>query len=318
MSIKEIVTFTDIPGRDSLNLTVWKPEGAPKAVVQLLHGMAEHIERYDWISRRLCDDGYVVAGHNHRGHGAECKKEELGYFAKKNGWLCLIEDAHQISARLKDMYPALPFVLLGHSMGSFAAREYAIRYGNELNALVLSGTGFYSAPLCLAGQIMAKLSAQKKPTGLVDKLAFSGNNKPFEPARTSFDWLSRDQQEVDKYIADDRCGFVFTGSAFADFFGGLRRLTDVERLKKMPSDLPVYFLSGDHDPVGQMGKGVLKTAKEFEEAGLNDITVKLYAGGRHEMFNEINRREVAENLAEWLDKAILRGKQRNAGGVFEK
>lgn len=281
---------------------LWQPVGEPRAVVQLVHGMAEHIDRYDRMARALTAQGYVVAGRNHRGHGPEA--ETLGYFADKDGWNALVEDAHDLSLALKKQYPGLPFILLGHSMGSFVSREYALRYGRELSALVLSGTGYYPAALCAVAGALAAVSPQKKPAKLVDKLAFSGSNKAFSPARTPFDWLSRDEQEVDAYMADPLCGFVFTGAAFRDFFGGLRALADESRLTALPQDLPVYFLAGDQDPVGQSGSGVKKVAEQFRRAGVRDVTVRLYPGGRHEMFNEINRDEVDQELAAWLASRV--------------
>lgn len=278
---------------------LWEPEGQPRAVVQLIHGMAEHIDRYDPAARFLAAQGYVVAGRNHRGHGPNA--EILGYFAPKDGWNALVEDAHDVSLALKKQYPGLPFILLGHSMGSFVAREYTLRYGKELSALVLSGTGYYPAALCRAAGALAAISPRKKPAKLVDHLAFAGNNKAFAPARTPFDWLSRDEKAVDAYIADPLCGFVFTGAAFRDFFGGLKALSDESRLAALPQTLPVYFFSGDQDPVGQAGSGVKKVAEQFRNAGVQDVTVRLYPGGRHEMLNEINRDEVERDLAAWLN-----------------
>lgn len=281
---------------------IWLPQGAPRAVVQLVHGMAEHLGRYEALARRLNEAGFVVAGINHRGHGPEAKR--LGWFAERDGWRLLVEDAHQVTLQMKKQYPGLPFVLLGHSMGSFVAREYALRYGEALSCLVLSGTGWYGAPLCGAGWLLARLSPAYRPAALVNRIAFSGNNRPFAPARTAFDWLSRDEAQVDAYIQDPLCGFVFTGSAFRDFFGGLIRLTRRERLLRMPKALPAYFLSGECDPVGQMGKGVEQVAAQLRGVGMQDVTVRLYPGARHELFHEINRDEVFDQLIGWLNGHI--------------
>lgn len=285
-------------------MNVWSPEGAPRAVVQILHGMAEHIERYDRMAKALNEKGFLVAGRNHRGHGKEA--EILGYFADHDGWDAILNDAHQDSEILKRQYPGAPFILLGHSMGSFLAREYTLRFGKELDGLILSGTGFYPKTLCSSGRLLARLAPKKKPANFVNGIAFAGNNKPFAPGRTGFEWLSRDEKEVDKYVADPLCGFCFTGAAFADFFGGLMALTDESRLKAMPKDLPVYFMSGDHDPVGQMGEGVQKVAEQFKNAGMKDVTVKLYKDARHELFNELNREEVTFDLISWLDRRLAR------------
>lgn len=281
---------------------IWAPAASPRAAVQILHGMAEHIGRYERMAKALSAQGFLVAGRNHRGHGQGA--ERLGCFADRDGWDAILNDAREVSLDIKKRYPGTPFFVLGHSMGSFLAREYAMRYGNEMQGLILSGTGFYGRPLCAAGRLMAKLSPKKKPAGFVNNIAFAGNNKPFAPGRTGFEWLSRDENEVDKYVADPLCGFCFTGSAFADFFGGLLALTDESRLQSMPKDLPVYFMSGDHDPVGQMGAGVKKVAEQFRRAGMKDVTVKLYPGARHELFNEINRDEVTADLAAWLSARI--------------
>ena len=278
---------------------IWAPEGQPRAIVQFVHGMAEHIDRYDRPARALNAAGILAAGRNHRGHGKDAQL--LGYFADEKGWDALIEDAHAVSLDLKRRWPGVPFFLLGHSMGSFLAREYALRFGQELDGLILSGTGFYPRPLCASGQLLARLSPKKKPARFVNGIAFAGNNKPFAPGRTGFEWLSRDEKEVDKYVSDPLCGFCFTGSAFADFFGGLLALTDESRLQKMPKELPVCFMSGDHDPVGQMGEGVKRVAEQFKTAGMRDVTVRLYENARHELFNEINRDEVTRDLIAWLN-----------------
>ena len=283
---------------------VWKPEGQPKAIVQIVHGMAEHIGRYDRMARALNAAGFLVAGKNHRGHGENA--EIKGFFAERNGWDVLLEDAHAVSLNLKKQYPGAPFFLLGHSMGSFLAREYALRFGKELDGLILEGTGFYGKPLCAAGGILARLSPKRKPANFVNRISFAGNNKAFAPGRTGFEWLSRDEKEVDKYVADPLCGFCFTGSAFADFFGGLAALTNASRLENMPKALPVYFMSGEKDPVGRMGEGVKKVAGQFKKAGMENVTVSLYPDARHELFNELNRDEVTADLIAWLDGRAAR------------
>ncbi len=277
----------------------WICQGSPKAVVQIMHGMAEHISRYDRMAKALNAQGFAVVGRDHRGHGPDADK--LGYFAENDGWDVLLDDALQLMQETKKAYPHTPYFLLGHSMGSFLAREFALRHGQMLDGLILSGTGHYPYLLTAFGKMVAGLMNPKKPSKLVDALAFSGNNRPFRPARTSVDWLSRDGDHVDSYIADPLCGFMFTGSAYRDFFGGLMALSKFDRLNSMPKDLPVLFLSGDRDPVGQMGKGVLTVAEAFRKAGMKSVTVKLYPDARHEMFNETNKEEADADLAAWLD-----------------
>ena len=301
----EKILLKSVTGKD-LQVYVW-PVDAPKAVVQLVHGMAEHMGRYDRLAQALNQAGYAVVGHDHLGHGPIAKKEELGYFGPKDGWDSLIRDMHGVTEYAKGRFPSLPFALLGHSMGSFAAREYLLRYGGELSACVLSGTGWHPAALASSARCMAALCGAlswTKPAHFVNKMGFGSYNKAFQPARTPFDWLSRDEKEVDKYVADPLCGFVFTARGFYDMFGGLKALSDLSRLQSMPKDLPVYFLSGAMDPVGTQGKGVETVARQFRDAGMKNVTVKLYEGGRHEMFNEINRDEVTADLIGWLNEKV--------------
>ena len=295
----EIIPFARPLNGGTGHIYLWTVEN-PVGVIQILHGMAEHMERYGEFAEEMNRLGWVVAGHNHRGHGKEADQDHLGYFAKEHGWDRVLQDAYEVTGHLKYRFPGKKIVLYGHSMGSFAAREYAIRYGKELGGLVLSGTGWHPKMLCLAGLCLAKLSKKDVPCKLVDSIAFSGNNKPFEPARTAVDWLSRDEKKVDEYIADPLCGFQFTGQAFCDMFGGLLSLSKTDRLRKMPKALPTLFVSGASDPVGSMGKGVETVAKQFQDAGMQSVTLKLFEGARHEMHNETNRSELFACLDEWL------------------
>lgn len=298
--IPSVLTSTAGP---ALDVRAWLPEGQPRAVVQLVHGMSEHIDRYDAPARYLAAQGYLVVGHTHLGHGP--KAEIKGFFARENGWQHLIDDVHALRERTQREHPGLPYFILGHSMGSFITRCYLREHAEGLQGCMLSGTGHFAKSTAVAGVIVSTLicalGGEKKPSALIDKLGFSSSNKPFAPNRTPFDWLTRDEAEVDKYIADPECGFVFTASGYRDLFRGLMRLTDLTEMQKIPKDLPLFIFSGDHDPVGVMGEGVRKVEEEFREAGLTDVTLKLYPDGRHESFNELNRNEVYADLAQWLN-----------------
>ena len=305
-SVKEdLWTLERKESKIPIHVHLWLPEGPVKAVVQIVHGMAEYIDRYADTARDLCARGFAVAGHNHRGHGKECPTNQLGYFADENGWDLLIEDIRAVAQSLKSRFPGLPRILLGHSMGSFAVREYVLRYPDDMDAVVLSGTGTYPAPVCRAGHLLASAIPKKKIAKVVDAIAFSANNKPFAPNRTPFDWLSRDEKQVDKYVADPLCGFVFTAGAYRDFFGGLLALCKTERLASLPKSLPVLFISGANDPVGK-DQGVRRCAEQWQAAGVKDVTVRLYENARHELFNETNRDEVIADLAQWIDQQIAR------------
>ena len=286
-----------------LDVRVWLPEGSAKAIVQFVHGMSEHIDRYDAPARYLAAQGYLVVGHTHLGHGPRAPIK--GFFAREDGWQRLIDDVHTLRERTQQAYPGLPYFLLGHSMGSFVVRCYLREHGEGLAGCLLSGTGCVPKSTAMTGVIVSNLvcllGGERKPSALIDKLGFSASNKPFAPNRTPFDWLSRDEREVDKYIADPDCGFAFTASGYRDLFRGLIRLNDLSEMRKIPQRLPVLLFSGDRDPVGGMGAGVKQAAEEFRRAGLTDVTVKLYLDGRHESFNELNREEVYADLALWLN-----------------
>ena len=303
MADREWITV-GTPNRPDARVSVWKPDGAPRAIIQIFHGMAEHIERYDRTACDLARKGYLVAGHNHMGHGPETPEGKLGYFYAEDGWRKIVEDGHAVSEALKERWPGIPLILLGHSMGSFMARDYIMRYPGEPDALILSGTGWYPPALCHAGRAMARFAPPDKPSPKINEIGFAGNNKPFQPARTPFDWLSRNNAEVDKYVADPLCGFVFTGRGFFDLFTGLLGLTRLSGLQHVSVDMPVCFISGDSDPVGQMSKGVLQVAQQFRDAGIKNVTVKLYHNARHELFNEMNRDEVIADLSAWLEETL--------------
>lgn len=307
-------TVTKLPFRSAagpmLCLTVWQPAGKPRAVVQLVHGMAEHIGRYDRLARALCGAGYAVAGHNHLGHGPEARKEDLGFFAAEKGWNAVVEDVHKARVLLEEYFDELPHVLLGHSMGSYVVREYLLRHAQKLAGCVISGTGTMSAALCSLGMAVSGLCALvggwHKPSALVGKMVYGTQNNAFKPARTPFDWLSRDEKEVDQYIADPLCGFLFTARGYYDMFSGFKALTNVKRLSLMPKTLPVRFIAGSADPVGANGQGVQAVSRQFIAAGMKEVDVRLYNAARHELFNETNRDEVTDDLIAWLNALPVR------------
>lgn len=301
----EKIPFTSVAGRP-LTLYLWQTDAPCRGVIQLVHGMAEHIARYDRLARALCAAGYTVAGHSHLGHGEDAREDELGFFGRKDGWNHLVEDVHAAHEMLLKRFPGQRFAILGHSMGSFVTREYLLRYGGDLTAAVICGTGWFPGPLCSVARAAAALcgvfGGWQKPAPLVDRLMSKDNNKAFAPVRTPFDWLSRDTAEVDKYMADPRCGFLFTARGYYDMFTGLKSLSRLHRLAALPGDLPVLFISGDADPIGTQGKGVSTVAQQFRDAGVRDVTVRLYPGARHELFNETNRDEITAELIDWLNR----------------
>lgn len=301
------LSYPSSDGVHTVHAREWTPEGSPRGVVQIVHGVAEHIGRYDPVARFLAAHGYVVCGEDHLGHGLTAGGK-FGYFGPKDGWDLVSRDVRRLRELEGEKHLKLPYVILGHSMGSFLARTYLIRWPGTVNAAVLSGTGQESAAAVASGKALS--SALCKTRGpdhvskLVNGLSLGAYNKAFQPNRTSSDWISRDEAAVDAYLADPLCTFIPTVGMFRDMMGGLQFIADPANLAKMDKDTPVYFLSGDSDPVGSMGKGVRKVAGMFRSAGCKDVTVKLYPGGRHEMFNETNRQEVFDDLLAWIESRL--------------
>lgn len=293
----------------------WLPKGQPKAVVQIAHGMAEHAARYEPTARALTEAGYAVYANDHRGHGKTAKTEDdLGFFAERNGWNKVLGDLHQLSGIVKERHERRPFFLLGHSMGSFFTQHFLFAYPGEVTGAVLSGSSGKPGAIAFLGEVAARIERRRLgPRGksaLLQAMSFGSFNKPFEPGRTPFDWLSRDPAAVDAYIADPRCGFVVSTQLWIDLLGGFKVIYNPKHQARIPSDTPLFVFSGEEDPVSGQGKGVQKLLRSFQAAGLCSVEHKLYPGGRHEMLNEINRDEVLHDLVEWLDRVVAeRGKE---------
>ena len=300
-------SYPSSDGIHTIHAREWVPEGTPRGVAQLVHGVAEHIGRYDPVARFLAAHGYVVCGEDHLGHGLTAGGK-FGYFGPKNGWDLVARDIRRLRELEGEKYPKLPYVILGHSMGSFLTRTYLIRWPGTVDAAVLSGTGQESAAAVASGKALSgtlcRLRGPDHVSGLVNDLSLGAYNRAFRPNRTPSDWLSRDEAQVDLALADPLCNFMPTVAMFRDMMGGLQFIADKGNLAKMNTGTPVYFLSGDRDPVGSMGAGVRKVEKMFRSAGCGDVTVKLYPGGRHEMFNEINRQEVFDDLLAWIESKL--------------
>lgn len=296
-------TFVSVTGK-KLECIHWPVQGKPRAVVQLVHGMVEHIRRYEETAKALNEAGFAVVGHSHMGHGRTAQLK--GYFAEKNGWDVLIEDVHSLRVLTEREYPGVPYFLLGHSMGSFVVRSYCLKHEKGLSGVILSGTGHYSPAIVTAGSLIARiqcaLGGAKKPSELLKKISFAGYLKDIPNPKSANAWLSRDDEAVERYDADPLCGFTFTAAAYRDMFEGLSRLYP-SRIE-MYSDIPVLFISGDRDPVGANGSGVRRVAEELSQAGVENVKVMLYPGGRHEMFNEINRDEAWYDLTQWITSQI--------------
>ena len=300
-------SFT-LPTPDGTDVHVhrWLPDGDVRAVVHLAHGMAEHGARYAHVAAALNERGYAVYANDHRGHGLTAATEDdLGFFAEDRGWARVLDDLYRVNRRVTDDHPGVPVYLLGHSMGSFLAQQYLFTFPATIRGLVLSGTNLYRASDVEKAALLARTEIQRQgPRGRSVVLATAATgayNRRFAPTRTDFDWLSRDPAQVDAYLADPRCGFLLTNRMWLDLFSGLRVIRQPHRLESVPSDLPIYAFSGEECAVGEYGKGFHRLLDFYAEAGLHQVTSKLYPGGRHEMLNETNRDEVIDDLGRWLD-----------------
>ncbi len=299
-------------GKEELDIHVYKWTSKtvePKAVVQIAHGMSETAIRYEGFAKKLTENGYIVYINDHRGHGVTAKTiDNVGYLAEKEGFTCLVEDMNILTNIIKEENLHLPIYLFGHSMGSFASQRYIMKYGDNLAGLVLSGSNGRHGKILKIGELIAnteiKKHGRRHRSKQLDNLIFGGNNRGFKPTKTDFDWLSRDEKEVQKYIDDPFCGVLFTCGFFYDFIKGLQEVEDAENLKNVPLDLPIYIMSGDKDPVGKNGKGVLRLRDRYVNLGVKNVSCKLYEGGRHEMLNETNKEEVMTDIISWLDETL--------------
>lgn len=301
--------FTSSNGKNRIRARECLPDGEPRAIVQIAHGIAEHIERYDEFMRFLAENGFIAVGNDHLGHGKSYEKDEdKGVFDDQNGWSYVVMDMDKLRSSMRRRYPELPYVFFGHSMGSFLTRTYLINYPERYDAAIISGTGQQGLPLVLAGygmaQALVKFKGARVSGDILNNIAFGAYCDRIENPRTPFDWLSRDNAMVDKYIEDSNCGFVAKNSLYRDMMGGIRFIINQKNIDKMSKEQPVYFMSGKDDPVGDYGVGVEKAYNAFCKAGLKDVSMRLYPGGRHEMLNETNKEEVYQDILNWLNEKL--------------
>lgn len=276
-----------------------------KGVVQLVHGMEEHIGRYDEFANFLAENGFIVVGHDHLGHGKTAQtEEELGYFSEKNGWFYLAEDIHILQNKIKQEYPDIPYIIMGHSMGSLLTRTYVTIYQDNLDGIIITGTSGQRSGL-LAGKLLAKLlmifKGKKYKSKLLASLVTGSFNRQFKPNKTSVDWTTSDEKIIEEHIKDTNPHCKFTVSAYYELFTGSMYLNKKKNIKKTPN-IPILIFSGDKDPVGEKGKGVKRVYQMLKETGKEHVTLKLFANGRHEMLNEVNREEVFDFVLNWMEK----------------
>lgn len=291
-----------------LQVYKWQPEEGTtvKGIIQLVHGSCEHSARYADFAHFITEKGYVVYSNDHRGHGLSVNSpEDFGYFGENNGWQAMVEDLNELTKLIRKDYAEEKITLLGHSMGSFLARHYAIECGSSINGLIVTGTAHNPRALLKLGKALAereiKNKGPKHRSSFLNRLSYESFNRKFSPIRTKQDWLTRDEKIVDKFIGDELCGFIFTTSGFRDMFQGLLYITDVRNILKTPKNLPILLLSGKDDPVGANGRMVNKAFNHYKRAGIENVNMKLYDGMRHEILNELGKEEVYNDILNWIE-----------------
>ena len=307
--LRKDFTFPSSDGLHNINCFAIYPK-SPKAILQIEHGVAEHIERYVPFAEKMAQSGFAVFADDHLGHGKTISdKSEICWFAENDGWKYVCDDVVKLRMVATEMFPNIPFVLMGHSMGSFIVRTVAIDHSDIIDALVISGTGHQDGLIIKLGKMVASVEkarngGSKGKSPLIETLAFGAYNKKFAPNRTTHDWLSRDDEEVDKYIADSKCGMSVTIGLFDDMLTGFDYIRKPANISIIRKDLPIYIFSGDKDPVGDMSKGVITVYNLYKKCGIDDVTLKLYKDGRHELLNGPDREIVINDLTEWLNTKI--------------
>jgi len=286
----------------------WIPKGNLKAILIIVHGMAEYAQRYESFALALNENGYGVYINDIIGHGRSIKtKEDLGHFPV-NGFNIAVEDIHQLNRIIKDEYPDVSIIIMGHSMGSFLTQSYICTYGNEIEGCILSGTAGKQG-ITTFGAVISKIcktvQGPKKRSNFLDRLTFGKYNNAFKPSRTNFDWLSRDTTEVDKYVENSLCGFVCTTSFFYELSSSVSKLYEENKIKNIPKELPIYIFGGEKDPVSGRTKSVLTLINMYNALKIKDLEYFFYKDGRHEMLNETNKSEVIYDIIAWLNKRYI-------------
>ncbi|NWC72828.1 alpha/beta hydrolase [Pseudomonas sp. P7759] len=293
--------------RSRLYVNQWMPEGPAKAVVMLSHGMAEHSGRYARLAEALCGAGYGLYALDQRGHGRTADEGTLGLYAETDGWNKVVGDLASLNQHIGQQQPGLPIILLGHSMGSYIAQAYLLHHSASLHGAILSGSNFQPVALYRAARVIARIERLRQGlrgrSALIEFLSFGSFNKAFKPNRTAFDWLSRDPDEVDKYIDDPLCGFRCTNQLWIDLLGGLQQISKASNLAQIDPGLPILVMGGECDPVSE-GKRLNSLADALRDAGCQHLQLTVYPQARHEVFNETNRDAVTADVLAWLDQAL--------------
>ena len=306
---KEEFYFDSNCKQNKIHAVKWVPEGTPLCIVQVVHGMCEYIERYEEFAAFLTERNILMVGEDHLGHGKSMGNNPPGYFCEKKPDKVLVENVRTLKDIMRKEYPNIPYVVFGHSMGSFITRNFVHSYGNEIDGAVICATGMPPKAVAMAlkatANILQVFKGSRHVSHFINNIAFGSYLKRIPNPKTSSDWLSVNEENVQKYIADPLCGFIFTLNGFRGLAGLLLGLHEKEKIAAIPQNLPLHFLYGNEDPVGDYGIGVEKAIQSYVNAGVKKVSKNMYAGKRHELLNEDNKMEVMNDLFTWLKKEIL-------------
>jgi alpha-beta hydrolase superfamily lysophospholipase len=300
--------WLDATDHSRLFVNAWLPDAAPRAVVLLIHGMAEHGGRYARFGKALADAGFACYAHDQRGHGKTAAQGLPGHYADQQGWARVLGDVAAVAHVVSQRHANVPLFVFGHSMGSYVAQAYLMHHGSSLQGAILCGSNYRPARFYRAARLIARLERMrqgpKASSALIERLSFGAFNKAFKPARTRFDWLSRDPDEVDAYIRDPMCGFRCSNQFWFDMLGGLQQISKPSSLAQIDPGLPVLIMGGECDPVSD-GKRLKDLADALAAAGQQMLKLQIYPQARHELLNEINRDNVTRDVIHWLQQALL-------------
>lgn len=304
---KEEFYFLSRDNETKIHAVKWIPDLEPVCILQIVHGMAEYAERYERLAEVLTRNGILVTGEDHLGHGRSLGADGCkGYFCRQDPATVVVRDVHRLKKTVQEQYPGIPYLILGHSMGSFILRNYLCRYGAGIDGAIIMATGMQPEATVRLAKALAKLQGmlygEKHVSRLLDRLAFGSYQKPFKDGVGQMDWLSRSREEVQKYADDPLCGFVFTVNGFSTLFELISRLYDSACEEKLPKELPVLFMAGDQDPVGDCGRAVRRVAEKYKNCGMKQVDCIIYPGMRHEILNENERESVEQDILLWIQK----------------
>ncbi len=298
-------------GKHQLHVVMWIPKEPVRAVVQISHGMVEYIERYEEFAEYANAHGILVVGNDHLGHGHTAQNEqELGYFCKRHMSKTVVADLHRVTKATKKQYPDVPYFLLGHSMGSFLARRYLMTYGKELSGAILCGTGRQLPPVLTFGRmvenVMERVKGEDYRSKVFDRMVFGTYNRKVEHPVGENDWICSVPEVVEKKNGEIHGSFIFTLNGFRTLFDTIAYIQQPAHINRIPKKLPLFFIAGSEDPVGDYGRGVQEVYECYRKAGIKNLAIKLYEGDRHEIFNEEDRQEVFEDVMDWLQRQMER------------